>query len=141
MLRRPGYRCRQAPESSAYKLISVSVPKFLLCCTLVAALAPVSAFARLFGNSDTTVISNRFQISAPEADVLEAVRHVSQDEIVHGTYVYEKEKTLRGAQTAKSSNAFRDDKPAGEVFYKVAKDVLDPRHFKGSNGVGTLTVR
>jgi hypothetical protein len=27
------------------------------------------------------------------------------------------------------------------VFYKVAKDVLDPRHFKGSNGIGTLTVR
>ena len=141
MMRRPGYRCRQAPESSAYKLISVSVPKFLLCCTLVVGLTPLSAFARLFGNSDTTVVSNQFQITAPEADVLEAVRHVSQDEIVHGTYVYEKEKTLRGAQTAKSSNAFRDEKPAGEVFYKVAKDVLDPRHFKGSNGVGTLAVR
>ncbi len=141
MSRRPGYRCRQAPESSAYKLISFSVPKFLLCCTLVVGLAPLSAFARLFGNSDTTVVSNQFQISAPEADVLEAVKHISQDEIVHGTYVYEKEKTLRGAMSAKSSNAFRDEKPAGEVFYKVAKEVLDPRHFKGSNGVGTLTVR
>ena len=141
MLRRPGYRCRQAPESSAYTLISFSVPKFLLFCILVGGLTPLSAFARLFGNSDTTVVSNQFQISAPEADVLEAVKHVSQDEIVHGTYVYEKEKTLRGAHTATSSNAFRDEKPAGEVFYKVAKDVLDPRHFKGSNGVGTLTVR
>ena len=103
--------------------------------------SPRPAFARLFSNSDGPVVNNQFQISAPEADVLDAVRHVSQDEIVHGTYVYEKEKTLRGAQTAKSSNAFRDEKPAGEVFYKVAKEVLDPRHFKGSNGLGTLTVR
>jgi hypothetical protein len=107
MLRRPGYRCRQAPESSAYTFFSFSVSEFLLFCTLIAGLSPVSAFARLFGNSDSTVVSNQFQISAPEADVLEAVRHVSQDEIVH----------------------------------KVAKGVLDPRHFKGSNGLGTLTVR
>ncbi len=141
MLRRPGNRCRQAPKSTTYTLAGFRVPKFLVFCTLVAGLSPLPVFARLFGNSDTSIVSNQFELSAPESDVLEAVRHVCADQIVHGTYVYEKEKTLRGAQMAKSSNAFHDEKPAGQAFYKVAKDVLDPRHFRGSNGLGTLTVR
>ncbi len=141
MLRRPGYRCRQAPESSAYTLISFGVPKFLLLCILVAGLSPVSAFARLFGNSDTTVVSNQFQISAPEADVLEAVKHVSQDEIVHGTYVYEKRRRSEGQRRRRRPLPSETKGQPARSSTEVAKDVLDPRHFKGSNGVGTLTVR
>lgn len=141
MLRRPGYSCRQAPKSITYTRGGLGVPKVLLLCTILAGLAPRPVFARLFSNADNTPVTNQFQISASESDVLQAVRSVCQDQIVHGTYVYEKEKTLRGAQQATSSKAFHDDKPAGVVCYKVAKDVVDPRHFRGSNGLGTLTVR
>lgn len=141
MLRRPEYGCGQVSESIACALGTLSVSKAFLFCVILACLAPAPVSAGLLGGSKTPDAPDQFEISAPASDVLEAVRHVCTDQIVHGTYVYEKEKTLRGAQAAKTSNAFHDEKPAGEVCYKVAKDVLDPRHFRGSNGLGTLTVR
>jgi hypothetical protein len=81
------------------------------------------------------------ELPANEADVVQAVEEVSKDQIIHGTYVYEKDKTLRGAHQAASSSAFGSWQEPGKLFYKVAEDVLDPRHFKNSNGMGTITVR
>lgn len=81
------------------------------------------------------------EVPAPEADVAEAVRQVSEDRIIHGTYVYEKEKTLTGAHELTSSEVFGKWENSGTLFYKAAGDVVDPRHFKGSNGAGTITVR
>jgi len=81
------------------------------------------------------------RLDAPEADVLQAVREVAADQIIHGTFSYEKEKTLYGAHAADSSTAFRDTPPGFKAFYKLADRVLAPRYFKNSADIGTITVR
>jgi hypothetical protein len=81
------------------------------------------------------------RLEAPEADVLQAVHEVASDQIIHGTFSYEKEKILYGAHAADSSTAFRDSPAGSNVFYKVAERVVAPRYFKDSGDIGTLTVR
>jgi hypothetical protein len=82
------------------------------------------------------------RLEAPEADVLQAVQEVAADQIIHGTFSYEKERILYGAHAAETSSAFHDSLPPGaKVFYKVAEKVLAPRYFKQSEDVGTVTVR
>jgi hypothetical protein len=81
------------------------------------------------------------QIDAPEADVIKAVQEVVSDQIVHGTYSYEKEKILYGAHPSDSSRAFGTWQDPGKLFYKVADRVLAPRFFKNSGDIGTVTVR
>ncbi len=81
------------------------------------------------------------EIPAPAADVIEAVKAVCDDNIIHGTYVYEKERTLRGAKAANQSSAFHPWAEGGDIFYKVAENVLAPAHFVDSNGLGKITVR
>lgn len=87
--------------------------------------------------SGTLVIA----VDAPAADVEKAVQEVTADQIIHGTYSYEKEKTLYGAHPESSSRAFRTAPGPGKVFYKVAEKVLAPRNFKDSGDIGTITVR
>jgi len=81
------------------------------------------------------------ELPAPEADVIQAVRQVAEDQIIHGTYVYEKDRILRGAHPTDSSDAFGPWDGGGKVFYKVAENVLAPRNFIASNDMGTITVR
>lgn len=90
------------------------------------------------GQSENAMVG---ELPAPEADVVQAVEEVCKDQIIHGTYVYEKDKTLRGAYQAPSSSAFGNWQEPGRLFYKVADNVLDPRHFKNSNGMGTIAIR
>lgn len=81
------------------------------------------------------------ELDAPEADVLKAVEHVVNDQIVHGTYVYEKDKTLTGAVVENSSAYFGRWEGRGQAFFKVLHGAVAPRHFKESSDIGTLTVR
>lgn len=81
------------------------------------------------------------QLEAPEADVVKAVEEVSQDQIIHGTYSYEKERVLYGAHSAESSSLFGPWREAGKAFYKVAEKVLAPKFFNESGDIGTLAVR
>lgn len=81
------------------------------------------------------------RVAAPESDVLAAVKQVAQDQIIHGTYSYEKERILYGAHSAESARAFGTWKGSGEAFYKVANDVLAPRFFKDTGDVGTVSIR
>jgi len=80
-------------------------------------------------------------LEAPEADVYRIVELVANDEIVHGTYVYEKEKTLRGAVAETTSAYFGRWQGPGKALYKVLQGALAPRHFKDSADIGTITVR
>jgi hypothetical protein len=60
---------------------------------------------------------------------------------MHGTYVYEREKTLTGAVAAESSAYFGPWKGPGHVRFKLFTGALAPRHFKNSADIGTITVR
>jgi hypothetical protein len=81
------------------------------------------------------------QVDSPESDVIRAVQAVTEDQIIHGTYSYEKEKILMGAHPADSSAFFREWKDPGKVFYKIDENVLAPRYFEDSGDIGTITVR
>jgi hypothetical protein len=81
------------------------------------------------------------QIPSSEEEVLAAVEEVAGDTIVHGTYSYEYEKTLQGALPAASAAAFGDWKDKGTVYYKVAENVIAPRHFRDTEAIGTINVR
>ena len=81
------------------------------------------------------------RVEAPPADVLQAVKQVTQDQIVHGTYSYEKERILYGAHSADAAHVFGVWKGQGTVFYKVANNVLAPRYFKDTGDIGTISVR
>jgi hypothetical protein len=80
-------------------------------------------------------------LEGKEIDVVAAVEDVVKDTVIHGTYVYDKEKTLGGADDEKSSKAFASWTGGGRVYYKVVRDALAPRNFKGSEDQGTITVR
>ncbi|MFY9530147.1 MAG: hypothetical protein WBC04_23195 [Candidatus Acidiferrales bacterium] len=81
------------------------------------------------------------ELPAAEPEVLQVVKNVAEDAIVHGTYVYEREKTLTGAIPAESSDFFGPWQEPGHAFYKVLSGALAPRHFKDSSDIGTITVR
>ncbi|MBZ5539903.1 MAG: hypothetical protein LAN61_05215 [Acidobacteriia bacterium] len=92
---------------------------------------------------DKTPLSPGFaaEIAAPEADVLQAVLEVVRDQTIHGTYQFEKEQTLTGANEADSSPYFTKWEGAGKVFYKIRTDVIAPRHFREAGDQGTIAVR
>jgi len=110
-----------------------------LACFFALAI-PVSALPAA-GSATVPETSFGARLDAPEADVLQAVHEVAADQIIHGTFSYEKEKILYGAHAADSSTAFHDSPAGPKVFYKVAEQVLAPRYFKDSGDIGTLTVR
>ena len=80
-------------------------------------------------------------MDAPAADVMKAVKEVTQDQIIHGTYSYDKERILYGAHGAGEARVFGIWKGQGTAFYKVAANVLSPRYFKDSEDIGTISVR
>ncbi len=81
------------------------------------------------------------ELPAPAAEVLQAVQEVAQDQIIHGTYQFEKEQTLSGAIEATSSAYFAASQDPAKVVYKTRANVLSPRHFRDSNDIGEITVR
>ncbi len=112
----------------------------LLCCSVLTLAARGAPNPSPKGATDAQGAID-VVMEAPESDVLESVREVSQDHIIHGTYVYEREKTLTGAHDLASSLALGSLETPGKVLYKQIDNVVDPRHFQKSNGLGAITVR
>lgn len=81
------------------------------------------------------------ELPVKESEALQIVAEVAAETVIHGTYVYDKDKTLTGAMPAKSSNAFGKWQGPGDVFYKVLTGALAPRNFQDSADIGTITVR
>jgi hypothetical protein len=81
------------------------------------------------------------ELPAKESEVLRIVTEVAADTTIHGTYVYERDKTLTGAKPAKTSSVFGEWQGPGNAFYKVLTGALAPRHFQDSADMGTITVR
>jgi len=96
--------------------------------------------AKIKAKTSLPAVAN-IELAATFADTVKAVQEVAADPIVYGTYVYERDKTLTGARSEDISSAFGNDRPQGQVFYKVVNDVIAPRHFKETEDIGTITVR
>ncbi|PYT84799.1 MAG: hypothetical protein DMG40_00720 [Acidobacteria bacterium] len=81
------------------------------------------------------------ELSAPVDHVLQGVEEVLQDQTIHGTLMFEREPTLTGAIAVESTPLFEPWKGEGQVFYKIRKDAIAPRHFRASADRGTIAVR
>ncbi len=81
------------------------------------------------------------ELSGSSTEVVQALNEVLEDQIIHGTHVFDKEPTLTGATVAASTSLFEPWAGPGRVFYKIRKDVVAPRHFRESEDMGTIAVR
>lgn len=81
------------------------------------------------------------EFSASITDVRQAVIATQKDHIIHGTLVFDKEPILTGAEATESTNLFAPWKEPGEVYYKIRKDAVAPRHFLAAADQGTIGVR
>lgn len=108
---------------------------------LLLTLALTASAAAKTKAKDAPKLGSNIELKATMADALKAVEEVAADPILHGTYVYEHDKTLVGARPADKSSAFGNDRPEGKIFHKVLDDVIAPRYFKDTGDSGTITVR
>jgi hypothetical protein len=134
---------REVTESVVYQQIRIMHRKsyslvMALGIGLFVAVCAVYAFSPDDKKSDSTLV---IDLPAPEGEVLQAVRTISQDGIIHGTQVYDKEPILDGAAPATSDKYFGKWQGNGHAFYKVRPDTIAPRHFKASADLGTISVR
>jgi hypothetical protein len=81
------------------------------------------------------------ELSGSMDEVRQAVTTVQHDHIVHGTKVFEREPILTGAEAVDSSLLFPPWQGAGEVYYKIRKEAIAPRHFFEPGDMGTIGVR
>jgi hypothetical protein len=81
------------------------------------------------------------EFSASIADVRQAVIATQKDHIIHGTLVFDKEPILTGAEATDSTNLFEPWNEPGEVYYKIRKGAVAPRHFFATADQGTIGVR
>jgi hypothetical protein len=108
------------------------------------------AFAFLLVTASSVPASRPKELSSPGLvreftasieDVRQAVVAVQKDHIIHGTLVFDKEPTLTGAEIVDSTPLFDPWQGPGEVFYKIRKNAIAPRHFLESADQGTVGVR
>jgi hypothetical protein len=74
-------------------------------------------------------------------EVRQAVQFVVHDQIIHGTLIFDKEPILNGAEVVSSTPLFDSWQGPGEVYFKIRKDAIAPRHFLESADQGTIAVR
>ena len=81
------------------------------------------------------------EFSAPPERVRQAVLDVLHDRVIHGTLVFDKEPILTGAEVVDSVPLFSAWEGPGEVYFKIRRDTVAPRHFLESADSGTIAVR
>jgi len=104
-------------------------------------LAAVPSFAKTHKKAADYGLGFSSEVSAPEAEVIEAVEDVVNDGIIQGSKEYNKDKFIEKAEAATSSPLFPPWKEAGKVYYKVRNNVLAPANFKETQDEGTVAVR
>jgi hypothetical protein len=127
--------------SLASKAVHSEWQMFLVPLLLPACLAASSLFAG--GGNKDQFASPGFakEFEATQADALQALNEVLEDQTIHGTYVFDKQPTLTGATVVESTPLFEPWHGQGRVFYKICKDAIAPRHFLESADQGTIAVR
>lgn len=81
------------------------------------------------------------EFPASLAEIRQAVIAVVNDKIVHGTLVFDKEPILTGAEAVDSTPLFDPWEGPGEIFYKIRRNAIAPRHFLETGDQGTIAVR
>jgi hypothetical protein len=81
------------------------------------------------------------ELAASLTEVHQALDEQLLEDTIHGTYIYEKERTLKGAKQVPSTPIFEPWKGEGQAFYKVRTDAIAPRHFLDTADQGTIAVR
>lgn len=107
---------------------------------LVLLISPFGATLNAKGANETPTPFT-IDLTASSGDVAKAVSAVVQDTVIHGSQVYERESTLDGATQETASSYFGTYKGDGQVFYKLLRGALAPRHFKNSADIGTIHIR
>jgi hypothetical protein len=130
-------------QRSARRRTIVMPSKLLITTAIVLALQfPAPARSGPAGDKKSD-LPQGFEIflKVPEADVMKAVKAVTENDTIQGTLVYEHEKELTDAVPETSSAYYGEWKGEGHAFYKVRRDALAPRNFKDSTDIGVITVR
>jgi hypothetical protein len=107
-------------------------------CLLVCALVSAGR-----GAAGSRGHAERFSIAlpAPYERVLDAVRAVAKDGLIHGSAQYESEKEIAGASVVDSPDAFPRWTGPGAALYKARPKAIAPSNFEGSRDIGTVTLR
>ena len=122
-------------RSQAARLTEAAAFAAVLCLCFPASLCLASAASNL-----TTPGMVR-EFSSSLGDVRQAVLAVQKDHIIHGTLVFDKEPILNGAEAVDATPLFDPWKDEGEVYYKIRKNAVAPRHFLETGDEGTIAVR
>jgi hypothetical protein len=81
------------------------------------------------------------ELAAPLSDVQQALDDLLQDETIHGTNIFDKERMLTGAKVVPQTPLFERWKGPGSAYYKIRTEAIAPRHFLDSADQGTVAVR
>ena len=74
-------------------------------------------------------------------EVRQAVQFVVHYQVIHGTLIFDKEPILNGAEAVGSTPLFEPWQGPGDVYFKIRKNAIAPRHFLDSGDQGTIAVR
>jgi hypothetical protein len=113
-----------------------SISPLLVFALLLASFSPLNARSHEQWGAGLTE-----DLDKPYEQVLSAVKAVTEDGIIRGTYQYKGAAELDGAVPAEDSKAFPKWTEAGTVLYKIRPNTLSPAHFRDSNDQGMVTVR
>jgi uncharacterized small protein (DUF1192 family) len=132
---------RQASLAGRADLSSTKMNLLLLCFLVFACLTASSVLASGRGNDRAASPGFVKEFEATQADALQALHEVLEDQIIHGTLIFDKQPILTGAAVVESTPLFERWQGPGQVFYKIRKDAIAPRHFLESADQGTIAVR
>ena len=130
----PGVKLQSGKRNDRHWQISI-------CYLVFACLAAVSSRANHLPHDQNPGPGFSAEFSGSSAEVIQALNEVLEDQIIHGTYIFDKQPTLTGAIVVESTPLFEPWQGPGQVFYKIRKDAIAPRHFLDSADQGTIAVR
>jgi hypothetical protein len=111
-------------------------------CLAVCACPWMSVFAAAgAGNGQSAGAGMVREFAATTEEVRQAVLDEVKDQIVHGTKIFDKEPVLSGAEAVESTPLFEPWTGTGDVYYKIRKNAIAPRHFLESADQGTIALR
>jgi hypothetical protein len=115
----------------------LGAPVFILSSLLALLIHPIAVVSRDTLTSPGLVR----EFPASLVEIRQAVLAVVGDKIIHGTLVFEKEPILTGAEAVESTPLFAPWQGPGEVYFKIRKNAIAPRHFLESGDQGIIAVR